>query len=202
MFQKVGGYESESKELKNSNAEWMFDCEGQVGKCADLTREVEELKSKKKYLNMDTRCPHIQGVEVNLNLALQGWLEGSCSDSYDWYGDWKWGEGKEAMFYKELCTKVQNEMNTNEEMKKAIDTMIYHETCELLAEYDDKKWVEFYKEEEEEYQCEYGDCPIKGEDNTDVHAFGCVRLCEEHGKGQCVGTSEEDNCSICEEDNE
>jgi len=181
----------------------MFDWEGQMGKCADLTREVEELKSKKKYLNMDTRCPHIQGVELNMNLALQCWLEGSCSDSYDWYADWKWGEGKEAMFYQELCTKVQNEMNTNEELKEAIDTIIYQETCELLAEYDDKKWVEFYKEEEEEeeeYQCEYGECPIKGEENTDVHAFGCVRLCKEHGKGQCVGTSEEDNCSICDEE--
>jgi hypothetical protein len=34
--------------------------------------------------------------------------------------------------------------------------------------------------------------------DTCVHSFGCIALCAEHGPGQCVGTSEQDNCPVCE----
>ena len=49
-------------------------------------------------------------------------------------------------------------------------------------------------EEEEDNDCEYMDCKCT---DTFVHSFGCIRLCEEHGQGQCVGTSEQDNCGMC-----
>ena len=43
-------------------------------------------------------------------------------------------------------------------------------------------------------------CEHTGCERTDtcVHSFGCIALCAEHGPGQCVGTSEQDNCPVCE----
>jgi hypothetical protein len=43
-------------------------------------------------------------------------------------------------------------------------------------------------------------CEHTGCERTDtcVHSFACIALCAEHGSGQCVGTSEQDNCPVCE----
>jgi hypothetical protein len=43
-------------------------------------------------------------------------------------------------------------------------------------------------------------CEHTGCERTDtcVHSFGCIALCGEHGLGQCVGTSEQDNYPVCE----
>jgi hypothetical protein len=43
--------------------------------------------------------------------------------------------------------------------------------------------------------CEHTRCERT---DTCVHSFGCIALCAEHGPGQCVGTSEQDNCPVCE----
>ena len=51
-------------------------------------------------------------------------------------------------------------------------------------------------EEEEDLKCEYLGCESC---DTYVHPFGCIRLCEEHGKGQCVGTCEQYSCDLCGE---
>ena len=41
-------------------------------------------------------------------------------------------------------------------------------------------------------------CERCGADNdVFVHAFGCVALCDGCGEGQCVGTSEFENCVRC-----
>jgi len=44
-----------------------------------------------------------------------------------------------------------------------------------------------------------GKCETQGCNNAvnHIHAFGCVILCEEHGKGHCSGTSEQQNCHLC-----
>ena len=35
-----------------------------------------------------------------------------------------------------------------------------------------------------------------------VHSFGCVKLCSECGKNYCVGTSEQADCDLCNDDDD
>eukprot|EP01045_Picozoa_sp_COSAG04_P021906 COSAG04_NODE_2401_length_4203_cov_38.096979_1_plen_1401_part_11 len=45
---------------------------------------------------------------------------------------------------------------------------------------------------------EWSECEVEGCSNYgSLHAFGCVMLCDHHGAGHCVGTSEEDQCAVC-----
>merc|ERR1711934_379563 len=47
-------------------------------------------------------------------------------------------------------------------------------------------------------QCEHSGCAVYGPRETNVHPFGNIRLCVEHGQGQCVGTSEQELCVLCD----
>ena len=47
----------------------------------------------------------------------------------------------------------------------------------------------------DESVCEHVGCQCT---DTCVHAFGNIALCADHGRGQCIGTSEQENCPVCE----
>jgi hypothetical protein len=48
--------------------------------------------------------------------------------------------------------------------------------------------------DEENPVCEHVGCERT---DTCVHAFGNIALCADHGRGQCIGTSEQENCPVC-----
>ena len=83
------------------------------------------------------------------------------------------------------------------------DCIPYNEICSVKEwwerdgnsnyNFDEECWLG-----EEDHCCEY--CGWKDgadEDNLYVHPFGYVKLCNDCGKGQCVGTCEHTECLIC-----
>ena len=72
------------------------------------------------------------------------------------------------------------------------DLRVLRDFLQNLKEKEDTESIE------EDHSCEYCEWEDGAdEDNLYVHPFGCVKLCNDCGKGQCVGTCEHTECLIC-----
>tara|TARA_R110000737_G_scaffold202835_2_gene221990 strand:+ start:85 stop:762 length:678 start_codon:yes stop_codon:yes gene_type:complete len=191
------------KDLYTHAKELKADLETQIFFNNTLEEEIEYMKdhqmentklkeeNEKLTLQMTSMCSeqadsdcafHIEGLEEeieNSDLQIEGLKEENQKLKeqikqmiYDFDSDEK------NIHYKKLTEE-------NEKLKKNAFEM-YKLACSDSSDSD--------SEEEEDLQCEYLGCDCN---DTFVHSFGCIRLCESHGKGQCVGTSEQDNCGIC-----
>jgi len=133
--------------LKESTHQWKTQCQEverrELENGVILMEQIKKLKeanSKNKYMNMDIRCPIIQGIDVNLCRLLQSWSENQLEDIIDW----NFEEGKEAMFYEELCNNISMELPKY--IGENVEGLCFDETWELMENYEANGWVKIKRE--------------------------------------------------------
>ena len=109
-----------------------------------------------------------------------------------------------------ICLDVVNELDKKDLIKPACCGVMMHASCfAKCAECPICRPVATTRHQraleldaaaagaggEPELVCE--SCGIETGDDVFVHAFGCIALCSDCGEGQCVGTSEQENCAVC-----